>query len=216
MSDEGVDKIISHIEAEAEKEISEILLKAQAEADKIRKAAQEKAEREAERILSNGKRVASLEGQRIIAETRIDVRRKKMDAQEEAIAASFEEAKKVLEELAEKGKRDNLVYKDIMFDLIASASEVVAGNKLELVFNQRDSKTFNKEMLREASELVKKRSGRDISLALTDETTQYLGGVVVRDMEKQVEVDNTLETRLNRLKESIRVDVAKILFGDRL
>jgi len=216
MSDEGVDKIISHIEAEAEKEISEILLKAQVEADKIRKAAQEKAEREAERILSNGKRVASLEGQRIIAETRIDVRRKKMDAQEEAIAASFEEAKKVLEELAEKGKRDNLVYKDIMFDLIASASEVVAGNKLELVFNQRDSKTFNKEMLREASELVKKRSGRDISLALTDETIQYLGGVVVRDMEKQVEVDNTLETRLNRLKESIRVDVAKILFGDRL
>ncbi len=216
MSDEGVDKIISHIEAEAEKEISEILLKAQAEADKIRKAAQEKAEREAERILSNGKRVASLEGQRIIAETRIDVRRKKMDAQEEAIAASFEEAKKVLEELAEKGKRDSFVYKDIMFDLIASASEVVAGNKLELVFNQRDSKTFNKEMLREASELVKKRSGRDISLALTDETIQHLGGVVVRDMEKQVEVDNTLETRLNRLKESIRVDVAKILFGDRL
>ena len=216
MSDEGVDKIISHIEAEAEKEISEILLKAQAEADKIRKAAQEKADREAERILSNGKRVASLEGQRIIAETRIDVRRKKMDAQEEAIAASFEEAKKALAELAEKGKRDNLVYKDIMFDLIASASEVVAGNKLELVFNQRDSKTFNKEMLREASELVKKRSGRDISLALTDETIQHLGGVVVRDMEKQVEVDNTLETRLNRLKESIRVDVAKMLFGDRL
>lgn len=216
MSDEGVDKIISHIEAEADKEISEILLKAQAEADKIIKAAQEKADREAERILSNGRRVASLEEQRIIAETRIDVRRKKMDAQEEAIASSFEEAKKVLEELAEKGKRDNLVYKDIMFDLIASASEVVARNKLELVFNQRDSKTFNKEMLREASELVKKRSGRDISLALTDETIQCLGGVVVRDMEKQVEVDNTLETRLNRLKESIRVDVAKILFGDRL
>jgi V/A-type H+-transporting ATPase subunit E len=216
MSDEGVDKIISHIEAKADKEISEILLKAQAETDKIRKAAQEKAEREAERILSNGRRVASLEGQRIIAETRIDVRRKKMDAQEEAIAASFEEAKKALEELAEKGKRDNLLYKDIMFDLIASASEVVAGNKLELVFNQRDSKIFNKEMLREASELVKKRTGRDISLALTDETIQHLGGVVVRDMEKQVEVDNTLETRLNRLKESIRVDVAKILFGDRL
>jgi V/A-type H+-transporting ATPase subunit E len=216
MSDEGVDKIVSHIEAEADKEISEILLKAQAEADKIIKAAQEKADREAERILSNGKRIASLEEHRIIAETKIDVRRKKMDAQEEAIAASFEEAKKALEELAEKGKRDNLVYKDIMFDLIASASEVVAGNKLELVFNQRDSKTFNKEMLREATELVKKRAGRDISLALTDETIQYLGGVVVRDMEKQVEVDNTLETRLNRLKESIRVDVAKILFGDRL
>jgi len=216
MSDEGIDKIISHIEAKADKEISEILLKAQAEADKIIKAAQEKADREAERILSNGKRIASLEEQRIIAETKIDVRRKKMDAQEEAIASSFEEAKKVLEVLAERGKHDNLLYKDIMFDLIGSACEIVAGNKLELVFNQRDRKTFKKKMMGELTAFVKKMTGSDISLALTDETIQGLGGVVVRDMEKQVEVDNTLEARLNRLKESIRVDVAKILFGDRI
>jgi V/A-type H+-transporting ATPase subunit E len=216
MSDEGVDKIISYIEAEAGKEISDILLKAQAEADKIEKSAQEKADRERERILSNSERGASLEGQRIIAETRIDVRRKRMDAQEEAIAASFEEVKNALEELAEKGKRDNFVYKDIMFNLIASASEVVAGNKLELVLNQRDSTTFTKGTLREASELVKKRTGRTISLTLSDETIQCLGGVVVRDIEKQVEVDNTLETKLNRLKERIRVDVAKTLFGDRI
>jgi V/A-type H+-transporting ATPase subunit E len=216
MSDEGVDKIISYIEAEAGKEISDILLEAQAEADKIEKSAQEKADRERERILSNSERGASLEGQRIIAETRIDVRRKRMDAQEEAIAASFEEVKKALEELAEKGKRDNFVYKDIMFNLIASASEVVAGNKLELVLNQRDSTTFTKGTLREASELAKKRTGRTISLTLSDETIQCLGGVVVRDIEKQVEVDNTLETKLNRLKERIRVDVAKTLFGDRI
>jgi len=216
MSDKGVDKIISHIEAEAEEEISETLLKARAEADSITKAAQEKAERETERVASNGKRVASLEGQKRIAEARINVRRKRMDSQEEAIVASFEAAKKALEELAEKGKLDNLKYKDIMFNLIVSASEILAGNKLELVFNQRDSKTFNKEMLSEARESVKKRTGREISLSLSGETIQCLGGVVVRDLEKQVEVDNTLETKLNQLKESLRVDVAKILFGDKI
>jgi len=216
MSDKGVDKIISHIESEAEKEISETLLKARAEADTITKAAQEKAKRETERALSNGKRLASLEGQKIIAEARINVRRTKMDSQEEAIVASFEAAQKALEELAEKGKRDNLNYKDIMFNLIISASEVVAGNKLELVFNQRDRKIFNKEMLKEASESVKKRTGREISLSLTGDTIQCLGGVVVRDLEKQVEVDNTLETKLNQLKENLRVDVAKILFGDKI
>jgi len=216
MPDKGVDKIIAHIEAEAEKEISETLLKARAEADTITKAAQEKAERATQRVLSNGRRVASLEGQKIIAEARINVRRKRMDSQEELIVASFEAAKKALEELAEKGKLDNLKYKDLLFNLIVSASEIVAGNKLELVFNQRDSKTFKKEMLREASESVKKRTGREISLSLTGETIQCLGGVVVRDLEKQVEVDNTLETKLNQLKENLRVDVAKILFGDRI
>jgi len=216
MSDTGVDKIISHIEAEADKEISETLLKAQAEADIITKAAQEKAKRETERILSNGKRVASLDGQKIIAEARINVRRKRMDSQEEAIVASFDAAKKALEELAEKGKRDNLTYKDIMLNLIVSASEIVAGNKLELVFNQRDSKTFNKETLTEARESVKKGTGREISLSLSGDTIQCLGGVVVRDLEKQVEVDNTLETKLNQLKENLRVDVAKILFGDKI
>ena len=216
MSDKGVDKMISHIEAEAEKEISETLLKAREEADAITKAAQEKAKRETERVLSDGKRVASIEGQKIIAEARINVRRKRMDSQEEAIVASFDAAKKALEELVEKGKRDNLTYKDIMFNLIVSASEIVAGNKLELVFNQRDSKTFSKEMLREARESVKKRTGREISLSLTDDTIQCLGGVVVRDLEKQVEVHNTLETKLNQLKENLRVDVAKILFGDKI
>jgi len=48
MSDKGVDKIISHIEAEAEKEISETLLKAREKADTITKAAQEKAKRDTE------------------------------------------------------------------------------------------------------------------------------------------------------------------------
>jgi len=216
MSDEGVDRIISHMEAVAGKEISELLLKARDEADRIKRAAQEKADRETERILSDGKRAASLEGQRIIAETKIDVRRKRMGAQEEAIAASFEGAKKALEELAEDGRRDNFVYQDIMFNLIASASEIVAGNKLELVFNQRDSRTFNKHLLGELTAFVRKRTGRDISLAITDETIQCLGGVVVKDVERQVEVDHTLETKLDRLRESVRVDVAKILFGDRV
>ncbi len=216
MSDEGVDKIISHIEEEAKKEIFEILHKAQAEADKIRKAAQGKAEKETERILTKGKKLASLEGQRIIAETKIDVRRKRMDAQEEAIAASFEGARRALEELAQKGKLDNFLYKDVMFNLIASASEIVAGNKLELVFNQRDKRVFKKGISGELTAFVKKRAGRDICLAVADKTIQCLGGAVVRDMENQVEVDSTLETKLDRLKEDIRVGVAKILFGDKL
>jgi V/A-type H+/Na+-transporting ATPase subunit E len=216
MPDKGVEKIISHIDADAEKEISEILRKAQAEADTITKTAQEKATRESEKILSNGKRIASLEGQKIIAETRINVRRKRMDAQEEAIAASFEEAKKALEELAEKGQRNSFMYKDIVFRLITSASEIVAGNKLELVFNQRDSKTFNKKMLEELTTFVKNKIGREISLALSHDTIQCLGGVLVRDLDNQVEVDQTLETKLDRLKENLRVDVAKILFGDRI
>ena len=103
-----------------------------------------------------------------------------------------------------------------MFNLIASASEVVAGNKLELVFNQKDSKTFGSKILGELTTFVKKKTGRDISLSLSDEIIQHLGGVVVRDMENQVEVDSTLETKLNRLKDVIRVDVANILFGDKI
>jgi len=216
MSDKGVDKIISHIETNVEGGISEMLQKAQAEAESIKKAAQQKAEAEAQRILSQGKRIATLEGQRIIAETKLEVRRNKMDAQEEVIAASFEDATKVLEELAEKGKQDKLVYKDIMFNLVAAACEIVAGAKVELAFNKRDSGRFDQKMMGELHGFVKKRTGRDISLSLANKAIPCLGGVIVRDLEKQVEVDNTLEAKVNRLRESIRVDVAKLLFGDEL
>ncbi len=216
MSDKGVDRIISYIEAGAEREISETLQKAQAEAESIKEAAQQKAEAEEQRVLSRGKRIAALEGQRIIAETKLEVRRKKMDAQEEAISVSFKGATKFLEELAEKGKKDKLVYKDIIFNLVAGACEIVVGDKVELAFNKRDSGRFDQKMTGELHSFVKKMTGRDISLSLAKAAIPCLGGVIVRDLERQVEVDNTIEAKLNRLREGIRVDVAKLLFGDKL
>jgi len=216
MSDKGVDKIISYIKADVDREVSEVLQKAREEAESIKEAAQQKAEEEAQRILSYGKRLAALEGQRIIAEKKLEVRRRKMDVQEEAIAASFEAATGFLEELAGKGEQDKLVYKDILFDLVASACEIVAGEKVELALNQRDSGRFDEKTMGELSRFVKKKTGRDISLSLADTTIPCLGGVIVRDLERQVEVDNTLESKLGRLRESIRVDVARLLFGDEL
>jgi V/A-type H+/Na+-transporting ATPase subunit E len=216
MSDKGIDKIISHIKANVDREISGMLQEAHAEAESIKKAARQKAEAEAQKILSQGERAAALEGQRIIAEKRLEVRRRKMDAQEEAIAASFEAATMFLEELVEKGEQDHLVYKDILFNLVASACEIVAGEKVELALNKRDSGRFDEKMMGELSGFVKKKTGRDISLCLANTTIQCLGGVIVRDLEKQLEVDNTLEAKLDRLRESIRVDVAKMLFGDEL
>jgi V/A-type H+-transporting ATPase subunit E len=216
MQEKGVEKIISYIEASAEKDISEMLLRAQQEADSIREAAHEKAEAEAQRILSQGQRAAHLESQRIIAETKIDVKRKKMDAQEEAIAASFEQATRALRELAEKGKLDHLVYRDIMFSLVASACEIIAGKRVELALNPRDANAFTNKVMDELHAFVRERAGRDVSLSVSSETIQCLGGVIVRDLDRQVEVDNTLEAKLNRLKENIRVEIAKLLFGDRM
>lgn len=216
MSDKGIDKIISHIKANVDREISAVLQEAHAEAESIKKAAQQKAEEEAQKILSQGKRIAALESQRIIAEKKLEARRRKMDAQEEVIAASFEAVTTVLEEVAEKGEQDHLVYKDILFSLVASACEIVAGEKVELALNRRDSGRFDEKMMGELSSFVKKKTGRDISLSLANTTISCLGGVIVRDLEKQLEVDNTLEAKLDRLRESIRVDVARLLFGDEL
>jgi V/A-type H+-transporting ATPase subunit E len=216
MSDKGVDKIISHIQASVDREVSQVLQEAREEAESIKKDAAQKAQAEAQKVLSQGKRVAALEGQKIIAETKLEFRRKKMDAQEEAIAASFEDATAFLAELAEKEKRDSFVYKDIIFSLIAAGCEIVAGGKVELILNKRDRQRLDKKMMGELDSFVKEKTGRDISLTLAQETIPCIGGVMVRDLEKQIEVDNTFEAKLNRLKEGIRVDVAKLLFGDEL
>jgi V/A-type H+-transporting ATPase subunit E len=216
MSDKGVEKIISHIKARVDREVSEVLQEASAKAESIKTAAQQKAETEAQKILSQGQRAAALEGQRILAEKKLEVRRSKMDAQEEAIASSFEAATEFLEELAEKGKQDNLVYKDILFGLVASACEIVAGEKVELALNERDRSRFDEKLMGELSGFVKKKARREISLCLANTTIPCLGGVIVRDLERQLEVDNTIEGKMDRLRESLRVDVAKLLFGDEL
>ena len=181
MSDKGIDKIISHIQTEIEKEVAETLSKAREEADRIKKVSLEKSEQEVETILKSGKRAATLEGQRIIAEKKLEVRRNKMDAQEEAIAASFEDATKLLGELADKGRQDQLVYRDIMFNLVATACEIVAGGKIELALNKRDRSRFDQKTMGELSSFVRKKSGRDISLSLANKAIPCLGGVIVRE-----------------------------------
>jgi len=216
MSDKGVDKIISHIRTNADREVSGVLQKARAEAESIKKAAEQKARAEAQKILSQGEMSAALEGQRIIAEEKLKVRRRKMDAQEEAIGASFEEATKLLGELAEKGEKDGLAYKDVLFGLVSSACEIVTGGEVELALNKRDGGRLDGKMMEELNDFVKKRTGRNISLSLASTAIPCLGGVIVRDIEKRVEVNNTLEAKLDRLRESIRVDAAKLLFGDEL
>jgi vacuolar-type H+-ATPase subunit E/Vma4 len=64
------------------------------------------------------------------------------------------------------------------------------------------------------AEGVRKKSGREIHVAVADEPTSQAGGVIVETTDGRERVDNTFAARLARMKEEVRFDVAKLLFPE--
>jgi vacuolar-type H+-ATPase subunit E/Vma4 len=51
-------------------------------------------------------------------------------------------------------------------------------------------------------------------LRLSDKTEDYLGGCVIQTEDGKIIYDVTLDNRLQELKPVLRVELAKILFGE--
>lgn len=210
---EGVHKIINEIEKSAEQTAASLMAQAKGKADAMLSDATRRAEEERHAIQSRAELEAQRESQRILAEARIRVRREQMRAQEEMLQDSFQQAWETLRIMAEIGSIDGVVYKDILDRLIVESIVSSGAVSLEVLVNQRDRAFVGCEMLSRLATKVSDELGRVISLSLSSETLMCLGGVVVRSTDGKVCVDNTLEARMERFKDVLRVRVAKELFS---
>lgn len=197
---EKVGKIIARIEEDARAEVERILSEAKAQAEEIRSEAEAKAKTEKAEIISRGKREAEQERARIIANAKLRARKALLDAKEEVIKEAFSRAEKALEEVTKEER-----YPGILKKLILEATESIGGD-VEILARKEDRKILNRSFLAEVSREAK------VKVALAKDTISSIGGVVVRGKDGRAEVDNTFETRLERVSSELRSSVAKVLF----
>ncbi len=197
---EKLDKIIARIEEDAKAEVERILKDARTKAEEIRKEAEIKARARREEIVSRGRREAEQERARIVANAKLRARKALLDAKEEVIREAFTRAEKALAEVA-KGER----YPEILKRLILEAIETIGGD-VEVVAREEDKKILSRSFLQEVAREAK------VKVTLADDTISSIGGVVVRSRDGRTEVDNTFETRLERIKGELRSSVARVLF----
>ena len=203
----GSDKIISSIQADAQQKADEILSKATAQCDEISAAGEVKAEEEKQQILSSAEKQADMKYQQIISEAKVNSRRKELESREELIEKAFRVASEKIEKQASENSTN---YVDSLKTMVKDASVQVGGSQLEILVREDDVDNIN-SMIDEVSEYVTKETGNETSFII-GEPIDIIGGAIVKTVDGEIEVKNTIEARMLRYKKYLRSEVAKKLF----
>jgi V/A-type H+/Na+-transporting ATPase subunit E len=188
---------------EARDEAEQIKAEAKEKAEAIRSRAQEQAESERKVILERAKQDADrLRGQ-AVATAQLKARSVQLSSREQLLDSVF---KAVKEKLPEIQKRSD--YDAVATMLLREALTELRVNKAQIRVDEATQKSLKKGAL---DEISKELNGE---FALGDVLEEGLG-VVVDAGDGKIHYDNTLETRLNRLQNTLRSSVYQLLTGEK-
>ena len=199
----GTDKIVSSIMSEAQEKADVIIQDANAEVSAITAKAEKTAEAEKIKIQENGKKQSDMRYQQIISEAKMNARRAELGAKEEVIEAAFAKATEQLKNEASSNTED---YKDSLSLMIKEAADEIAGKDLIIQLNEADTKEMKDQLSGSSTFQIE-----DITFSL-GEPIDAIGGAILKTSNGDIEVNNTIEARLDRFKSILRSEVAEILF----
>ena len=199
----GTDKIVSSIMSEAQEKADVIIQDANANVSEITAKAEKTAEAEKAKISDNGKKQSEMRYQQIISEAKMNARRAELGAKEEVIEAAFAKA---TDALKAKAASNDDEYKDSLSKMIKEAADEIGGKDLILQLNEKDT-----NMMKDQLSGVSTFQIEDITFTL-GEPIEAIGGAVLKTSNGDIEVNNTIEARLDRFKSILRSEVAEILF----
>ncbi len=204
----GADNIISTIETDAKGKSDDIIAKAKTESDKILAHGEIQAQNEKQEILDSGEKQGEMKYQQIISEAKVNARRKELEAREDLIEKAFNVASDKIEKLASENSAN---YVESLKVMIKDASIQVGSNQLEILVREDDIDNV-KSMIDEVSQYVTDQTGEETSFII-GEPINVIGGAIVRTVDGEVEVKNTIEARMLRYRKTLRSEVAKVLFN---
>ena len=204
----GTDKIISSIMSEAQEKADSIIQDAQVEVNQINDKATKDAESEKNKILDNGKKQSDMRYQQIISEAKMNARRAELEAKEEVIDLAFEKA---TEELTEKASSDDKQYVDSLLGMIKEAACEMVGGDLIVQMKEEDIAKVQGKISSVAADIAS-ATGISTTLAMGD-SINTIGGAILKTQSGDIEINNTIEARLDRFKKVLRSEVANVLFN---
>jgi V/A-type H+/Na+-transporting ATPase subunit E len=203
----GTEKIVSSIMSDAQVKADSLLEEAENESNSVLEEGDKIALMEKEKILEDSKKQSTMRYQQIISEAKMNSRRMELDAREEVIEESFKKAEEKLVEIASSNSAD---YLESLKEIITEAALEIGGGNLNIHLKQEDVTKIS-ENLSSLEMDVKNKTGNETKFEI-GENINTIGGAIVKTKNGDIEVNNTIEARLQRYKKSLRSEVAKILF----
>lgn len=182
--------------AEARSNATEILNVARKRADETKEAELERMRKHIDSTLREG-----------IAEKKVDYHRRMQTFKSELIADIFRRVRDGLKEYVEKP-----AYKQTLNEIIFEAGVTLGGGKLVVKLNEKDQKSMSQDILTQISKNIERSTKTETELVLDAKPLIGVGGATVSVENQRATMENTLEIRLERVKEKASAELEAILF----
>jgi V/A-type H+-transporting ATPase subunit E len=135
-----------------------------------------------------------------------EVRRLRLQRRQEILERARAETERRLAELAA-----GPAYRGSLKNLALRAIQAMSGSRFQLVLRPEDRQACGEWLLAEVRADAREKLGRDVELALADETLEASGGLIVKGADGHEAADQTFEARLRRLWDQVRAEIAGML-----
>jgi len=207
--DEEKAALIAGIEEDARKEEKQIL-------DEAKQRAAEKkayAEKKVESILGDARKDGQTQGdkvkRKIVSGVELEVKRRAMRARDAVMQEIIVKAEKKLAAMI-----DSADYKAVLTDWIAEAAAGLGAESANVNASEREKPLIDDGLLSQAAEKATERTGKKVTLTLSDARPLKTQGVVLTAADGRTAFNNQVNTRMMRRQRDIRMLIYKELFVD--
>jgi V/A-type H+-transporting ATPase subunit E len=191
------ESLLKSVEESAHEREQELRVKAQTQAEEIRADAAKQAEEIHERAIREAEKSAAIERNKQLYLAKGELKEQDLRSREKIFAAAFDEAGAQLSRLRQ-GKNYPAVFERLTREAIAAMG--TTPYRLHVDTRDRDLCTRTLAALGVRCEVF-----ADIECA---------GGLIASSPDGLVRISNTVESRLERIREHKRRDIYAVLFGD--
>lgn len=195
-----IDKVLSQREADLIEQIDSAYKES---IDKL-EASKSALDAEYTKIISLSQKQAENLKRQIIGSSRLVARNKQLILIERAVNDVFEKAKAKLSSLNDEGEN----YGTLIKKMLKEAVSEIPSEELIVECNTKD-----RELVKMAIEEISRENNK-IRMTLSDESLNVIGGIRIMSSDRSMSYDNTLDSRIERLKPLIRKDIAQMLRGE--
>ena len=194
-----IDKVLVQKEAEL---ISRIDSAYQESLDNL-ESSRGKLEAERTRIIEAARKQAENLRRQIIGSARLAARNQELLTIENAVNKAFEEAKKKLQASSSTDS-----YKELLKHMVEESISAVGGSNAVIIECNKNDVDLIRKVVSELQD-----SGKIQQARVSDHYIDVLGGIRIRSSDGTMTYDNTLDSRIERLKPLIRKNIAQMLRG---
>lgn len=202
-SNSALERTINKVLSQKETELISQIDSAFQESLKNLESSRSKLEGEQVKIIESARKQAENLKRQIIGSSRLAARNKELVTIETEVNKAFDQAK---EKLANSGKDDS--YRSLMAKIVEESLPQVASDEIILECNKNDVDLVKKII----ADLSKKNNR--LKVTVSEKPLDAIGGVRVRSADGAMSFDNTLDSRIERLKPLIRKNIARMLRGE--